>query len=303
MKVIIFVVLALQLIAIVKSQDHSGKADNSPSNSGDNNSIQPTSSSGPPSAESHSSVIPTDNASTSNSPTPTASPSDQQQQHTTMTTTDMIPTVSSTMTNSDHPRTKGDQTRFDNSATNNPPSPSSPPSKTPGSGEHDGSKVDVGKIVGSVVGGVVGVAFIGVILTWWKRRGGCTSRSKLRHHDTMDDLTNAKLEYNGTDPDASPFQRRMPPPVSHPSTTGYMNMGNDSDTTAPYMNRMAGYPSSHVPDSQCGYSDTHRHSPFESGTQGIQQQYYNTSSTSLQSPNVPDRRVKPDTVDYKPHEV
>lgn len=121
----------------------------------------------------------------------------------------------------------------------------------------------------------------------------------------MDDFALNTNDRTGDPADGSPFQRRMAPVAP-----GYMNMGNDeySETTTAYMNRdrMAGYPSSHVPDSQYGHSDAH--SPFESSSamdpwRQEKQQHYGTSATSLQSPNVHDRRVKPDTVDYKPHEV
>jgi hypothetical protein len=174
-------------------------------------------------------------------------------------------------------------------------------------------------------------------LTWLNRRGGCTSRTKRRNHDTFDDFAikdpeSDKMGYNdtamsnvtasngGVNP-ASPFQRRMAPPLG-PQTTGYMNLGNDefsesSTQVMPLMNQDmagAGYPPMvHQQHQQAdpyyatGYGNpdykTQLHQPTDPWQQDQQQQPYYPTITSPQSVHDNHHQMKPDTVDHKPHEI
>ncbi|ORZ06058.1 hypothetical protein BCR42DRAFT_427606 [Absidia repens] len=195
---------------------------------------------------------------------------------------------------------------------------------------------------------LVGLALIGGLLTWLNRRGGCTSRTKRRNHDTFDDFAmnmkdpesanmgaaaaaatagaGAGASGNGMSP-VSPFQRRMAPIA--PQTTGYMNLGNDefseTSTAVPLMNQdMAGYPPAGAginqhgqpADPYYGYGNTdYKTQLYHQNDGGMdhwqqqqqqqdQQHYYGAPMTSPQSSNQHDHhQMKPDAVDYKPHEI
>lgn len=65
--------------------------------------------------------------------------------------------------------------------------PSSSATATPKKSESSNNNIAI--IVGSVVGGIVGLAFVGGVMAWINRRGGCARRTKNRHGFTEEDYT------------------------------------------------------------------------------------------------------------------
>ncbi|KAI8097045.1 uncharacterized protein BX664DRAFT_325465 [Halteromyces radiatus] len=355
MKLILFLIFTLQLISIVLSQASLGESSGSigggggtspsggggSSDSGGNGSIQPSNNN--PTTPS----IPTPTPTPSQVETPSNSPSEQPSQQSSeqsqpsnqpSNSPDPTPVPPSTPSNT---RSRGGRSQSNNNSNNNynsntnqGTSPTNNPQNNesaPDSG-NTSSETNVGTIAGAVVGGVVGLALIGGLLTWLNRRGGCTSRTKRRNHDTYDDFAMKDAESNnnmgfqqdnntsGSSPSGavmtpiSPFQRRMAPIA--PQTTGYMNLGNDeyseTSTAVPLMNQdLAGYPSPVAAglqqggDPYYGYAnpDYTQHLPSAGTESWQQQQYYGKTLTSPQSANVHDHQMKPDAIEHKPHEV
>ncbi|CAO3590028.1 unnamed protein product [Absidia cylindrospora] len=305
MRFILVFLFGLHLITLVQSQYDGGGS--SQTGGGDVSSVQP---SNPATSAGPTQTSDGGNDSQPNGPTATSETAGQTTQAsatTGNTSPTTVPTYSQSQSNGDASHT---HTYNSASQTANPTTNGSDATNTSGSGSgsNNSSNDNVGAIAGGVVGGVVGLALIGGLLAWLNRRGGCTSRTKRRRHDTIDDFAlntddsgnNNRVGVDDTTNSASPFQRRMAPMAQN----SYLNLGNNNDdysettTAVP----LSGYPKAAIhdsynqqpSDSYYGYTNNQHLDPW---------QHYGDSSASPQTPNTYDRRVKPDTVDYKPHQI